>query len=160
MRYRLIALAVTLVGFLAINYVGNEQGQALILRPSDPVVETGEPGLAGSLRAATEAQAQIRDALIETRTMLDSLESMGIRTDRAEDLRQKNRVGLERFEQLRMSGLISRILWRQTLVNMIWAVVCTTMLVPLALYLDRRQIGQEGSTDGDPVLPGPELTDM
>jgi len=137
-RFRLIALAVTLGGFLVINYLGNERGQALILDPAGAWERVDGSGTMGSLVLATEAQTQIRQALVGARTMLDSLDSMGIRTGNSDDLREKNRAGLEKFEQLRMSYLVSQILWRQTLANLIWGVFSAAILLPVALFLDRR----------------------
>ncbi|MCK4771361.1 MAG: hypothetical protein KAT18_00460 [Candidatus Latescibacteria bacterium] len=141
MRYRLIALAVTLAGFLVINYSGNEKGQALILDPTVAGEGSGAAGGVESLKLAIQAQAQIRQALIEARAMLDTLDAIGIQTENSDDLREKNRAGLERFEQLRMSYLLSQILWRQTMINLVWAVFSTAILLPIALFLDRRLVG-------------------
>lgn len=141
MRFRLIGLAVTLAGFLVINYFGNERGQALILDPAGSGSQSDGGGRVESLQLAAEAQAQIRQALIGTRVMLDSLETMGIRTENADELRRENRAGIEKFEQLRMSYLVSQILWRQTLANLIWALFSTAILLPVALFLDRRLAG-------------------
>jgi len=147
MRYRLIALAVTLVGFLVVNYYGNELGQARILEPIDAAGLTGGAVAGENSRLETEAHALIRQVLIGTRAMLDTLETMGVRTENSTDLREKNRAGLERFEQLRMSYLLSQILWRQTLINLIWGVVSIAILLPVALHLDHRSIDREASAE-------------
>ena len=154
MRYSLIALAVTLAGFLAINYYGNELGQARILGPVDAAGLTSGAVAEDNLRLETEAHTSIRQALIGARAMLDTLDTMGIRTENTADLREKNRAGLERFEQLRMSYLLSQILWRQTLINLLWAVFGIALLLPVALVLDRRSFdlgasAAEAITDGD-----------
>lgn len=145
MRYRLIALAVTLTGFLAINYYGNELGQARILGPVDAAGLTGGTVAEDNSRLETEAYALIRQVLIGTRAMLDTLETMGVRTEHSADLREKNRASLERFEQLRMSYLLSQILWRQTLINLIWAVFGIAILLPGALLLDHRSTDRSAS---------------
>jgi len=138
MRFRLITLAITLAGFLVINYLGNERGQALILSLEVPGFSSDSTGEVESLQLATEAYAQIEQALAGTRAILDTLDAMGVRTGSAEELRRLNRAGMKKFEQLRMAFLLSQIVWRQTIANILWAVLTTAILLPSALMLDRR----------------------
>jgi hypothetical protein len=118
-----------------------------------------------SLQLAIEAHSQIRQALVGARAMLDTLDAMGVRTISSEELRQWNRTGLEKFEQLRMSYLVSQILWRQTMANLLWAVLTTAILLPIALMLDRQYPGKrhkpenemEPDDSGDSVEPDTEM---
>jgi len=150
MRFRLITLAITLAGFLVINYLGNERGQALILSPEVPGFTSDSADEMKSLQQATEAYAQIGQALAGTRAMLDTLEAMGVRTSSSDELRQWNRAGLEKFEQLRMAFLLSQIIWRQTIANLLWAVFTTAILFPAALLLDRQYPGRQQKSAGEP----------
>ena len=149
MRFRLITLAITLAGFLMINYLGNERGQALILSPEVPGFSSDSAGEADSLQLATEAYAHIGQALAGTRAILDTLDAMGVRTGSAEELRKWNRAGLMKFEQLRMAFLLSQIVWRQTIANLLWAVLTTVILLPAALMLDHQYPGRYKKSAGE-----------
>ena len=149
MRFRLITLAIMLAGFLVINYLGNERGQALILSPEVPGFSSDSAGDVENLQLATDAYAQIEQALAGTRAMLDTLDAMGVRTGSAEELRQWNRAGLKKFEQLRMAFLLSQIVWRQTIANILWAVLTTAILLPAALMLDRQYPGRHQKSAGE-----------
>ncbi len=149
MRFRLITLAITLAGFLVINYLGNERGQALLLSPEVPGFSSDSAGDVENLQLATDAYAQIGQALAGTRAMLDTLDAMGVRTGSAEELRQWNRAGLKKFEQLRMTFLLSQIVWHQTIANILWAVLTTAILLPAAIMLDRQYYGRHKKSAGE-----------
>lgn len=133
MRFRLAALAIALVGFLAINYSGNEYGQRLILDQIDTPEEVGRGLSAEDTRLESEL-----DMLSQMRTMIDTLDALGIRTNDAIELRERYRASVDHLERLRISYFMSQTIWRQTVMNMIWGILIVIFLLPLALVLDRR----------------------
>lgn len=133
MRFRLAALAIALVGFLAINYSGNEYGQRLILDQIDTPEEVGR----GLSAEDTRLESEI-DILSRMRTMIDTFDALGIRTNEAIELRERYRTSVDHLERLRVSYFMSQTIWRQTVMNMIWGILVVIFLLPLALVLDRR----------------------
>lgn len=136
MRYRLLSLAVMLAGFLAINYFFNETGQKLIMGQID-TPETAGIGLSID-DARLEAELK---TLNQMKALVDTLEAHGINTESARNLRNANRAQIENIERLRISYFLSQSLWRQTVVNIIWAILATVILLPVGLVLDLRYPG-------------------
>jgi hypothetical protein len=61
-----------------------------------------------------------------------------VQTEAGALLRQHYRRSLEELERLRTAETLSRTLWQQTLLDVIWAVVAAVGLLPLGGLLDER----------------------
>ena len=133
MRFRLAALAIALVGFLAINYSGNEYGQRLILDQIDTPEEVGRELSAEDRRLEGEIEL-----LSSMRAMIDTFDALGVQTIDAVEFRRKYRATVDHLERLRVSYFMSQTIWRQTVMNMLWGILVVIFLLPLALVLDRR----------------------
>ncbi len=150
MRFRLVGLAVALIGFLVINYLGNQYGQSLILQQIDSPAEAGQGMTADDARLVGEIET-----LKRMRVMIDTLDALGVETVDNIELRQEYRASVDHLERLRMSYFLSQAIWRQTIRNMIWGIVVVIFLLPLALLLDQRYpVGRvrpgDESDDADP----------
>jgi len=145
MHYRLIAIAVILAGFLAINYFTNEMGQ----REITDWTYTAE----GPAQSASVAGTQMSEDLRALRAFEDTLSALELRTQTSIALRDLYRSQLERTQQLETSYLMRKTLWRQTLLNLLWGLFAAVFLIPLAVILDQRgeRVSEESSDQ-----PGPE----
>jgi hypothetical protein len=153
MRFRLIALALALIGFLVINHFGNQYGQNLILPRIDTPESVGQGMTAEDARLESEI-----DVLAKTRAMIDTLDALGVETVDAAELRREYRASVDHLSRLRMSYFLSQAIWRQTMGNMIWGVVVVIFLLPIAQVLDHRfPVGRlrtdEESETADPAPP-------
>jgi hypothetical protein len=137
MRFRLVATALVLAGFLAINLFYNDRGQSRILEDLDTPSEVGagetghDPRLAGEI-----------ETMGSLRVLLDTLDALGVQVESAVNLRNEYRANIDHLERLRISYFLSQVLWRQTLANLIWGVVAALLLLPLGGLLDRRWLFQ------------------
>lgn len=145
MRFKLAALAVTLAGFIAINQVINVDGQGRISGRLD------EPGSVGEGLSEQDARLEQQlDAIKQMWVLVDSLDALGVSTGIAADMRRTYRSYIDQLEGLRISYFLSQTLWRQTLMNLLWAIFSTVVLLPIALFLDERYPGarSEGKATG------------
>ena len=131
MRYRLGALALVLIGFLGINYFSNLQGHRALREGPAAVADPSGSTLDERLRSEQEGIA-----LLES--LVDTLDALGVQTEAGARLRQHYRRSMEELERLRTAERLSRILWQQTLLDLIWAVVAAVGLLPLGGLLDAR----------------------
>lgn len=146
MRFKLAALALTLAGFIAINQVINVDGQGRISGRLD------EPGSVGEGLSEQDSRLESElDAIKQIWALVDSLDALGVNTDIAADLRRTNRSLVDQLERLRISYFLSQTLWRQTLMNLLWAIFSTVVLLPIALFLDERYPGAR--SEGQPTGP-------
>jgi hypothetical protein len=131
MRYRLSALALVLIGFLGINYTSNTLGQrALRERP----LSVTDP----STGAIDERYRREQEGIALLESLVDTLDALGVQTEAGARLRQHYRRSLEELERLRTVETLSRTLWQQTLLDVIWGVVAAVGLLPLGGWLDER----------------------
>ena len=156
MRFRLAALAVALLGFLAINYTSNEYGQKLIMNQVDNPDTVGQGLSVEDTRLEGELQL-----LTSMRAMIDTLDALGIQTTDAAELRREYRASVDHLQRLRISYFMSQTIWRQTVINLIWGSLAVIFLLPLALVLDQRYpvgrirpdggitIAESGTSDAD-----------
>ncbi len=163
MRFRLAALAVALLGFLAINYTSNEYGQKLVLNQIDTPEEVGQGLSAEDMRLEGEIEM-----LSSMRAMIDTFDALGVQTIDAVEFRRKYRATMDHLERLRISYFMSQTIWRQTVMNLIWGIVVVIFLLPLALVLDQRypvgriradeeiMIADSGTSDTDGKTGFPE----
>ena len=163
MRFRLAALAVALLGFLAINYTSNEYGQKLVLNQIDTPEEVGQGLSAEDIRLEGEIEM-----LSSMRAMIETFDALGVQTIDAVEFRRKYRATMDHLERLRISYFMSQTIWRQTVMNLIWGIVVVIFLLPLALVLDQRypvgriradeeiMIADSGTSDTDGKTGFPE----
>lgn len=130
MQYRLIAIALILAGFLAINYFTNEQGQQEITE------WTGAQQAPGQAVSATEAQ--LSEDLKALRAFEDTLSTLDVRAETSLALKDLYRSQIEKTQQFRTSEFLRQSLWRQTLYNLLWGLFSAIFLLPLAMVLDQR----------------------
>jgi len=154
MRFRLITLTIALIGFLVINHLGNQYGQRLILRQIDAPEEAGQGLTVDDIRLESEIEM-----LTRMRTMIDTLDALGVETVDAVELRREYRASVDHLVRIRISYFLSQALWRQTIRNMIWGIIVVIFLLPLALILDQRYpVGRlkpgDQRGDGDSDFPG------
>ncbi len=133
MRFRLVATALTLAGFLVINIIFNNSGQVRILGELDTPQEIG----IGVSRHDSRLTGEIA-TLGGMRALLDTLDALGVQVESAVNLRNEYRAYIDHLERLRISYFLSQILWRQTLANLIWGVLAALLLLPVGGVLDRR----------------------
>ena len=133
MRFRMATLAVALIGFLAINYAGNQYGQRLILEQINTPGEVGQGLSVEDTRLESELEV-----LSRMNAMIGTVDALGYGTAAAAEIRRDYRASVDHLERIRISYFLSQTIWRQTLWNLIWGVVVVLFFLPLALLLDQR----------------------
>ncbi len=146
MRYRLGALAVVLVGFLAINYFSNLEGQGALSR------RIGE-GVGREPELMEERFQRELEGINLLEALVDTLDALGVQTEAGARLRQHYRHSMEELERLRTAEFLRATLWRQTLLHLVWAVIAAVGLLPLGTWLDSRSAHRPASEPATPVIP-------
>ena len=131
MQYRLTATALILIGFLAINYVTNEQAQVQITGWTSSMYVLDQ--------TASDPPRPLLEDLRSLAAFEDSLNILEVRAETSMMLRNLYRNQIEKTQQLRTSEFLRNALWRQTLLDMLWGLLSAVFLLPIAMVLDQRK---------------------